>query len=379
MKITAAVATEPMKPLELEELELADELLPHEVLVKIVASGICHTDVMMRDLPDGYETEGVEVFPRPSVPGHEGAGIVQRVGGAITHLEAGDHVIMSFDYDGDCSFCNNDLEPYCVNFMPYNYSGKRRDGSYALSSDKYPRISAGHHHQSSFATYCIATEHNCVKVPKDQPLKKLAPLGCGFLTGAGGVRNLLKPEKGSSFVVIGAGPVGFGALFIAKKMGCYPIIAVDLHDSRLELAKSFGATHTVNASQVDDSLKAIFDICESGVNYSVEAAGSVITMNQAFQALAINGSCVCIGAVVDPDALIQIKPADLLRGRSIFGISGGHGDIAATIGDLVEGVNSGEFQVEEIITYYDFADINQAIADSKAGKTLKPVLLMAEQ
>lgn len=376
MKIKAAIATAPGKPLSIEEVEMTEDLGPHEIMVKNVASGICHSDMTMRDLPAGFAPVGFEFLPKPVILGHEGAGVVQRVGSQVSDLAPGDHVIMSYHYDGTCPCCQNGLEPYCEQFLPLNLSGKRMDGSLSMQSEKHPKIYASYHQQSSFATHSIATDHNAVKVPKDLPLEMLGPLGCGFLTGAGAVLHRLKPVPESSFAVFGAGPVGFAGLYMAKKLGATTRIAIDLLDSRLELAKAFGATHTINASQVDDPVETLKEICPYGVNYVFEATASEVVMSQAVAATSPLGTCIFAGVVTNPESKVEMPALDILLGRTVGGITMGHADMRGTIGQLIEAIQAGDFPIEKLITYYDFEDINQAIEDSEKGVSIKCIVKM---
>ncbi len=377
MKIRAAIATAPGKPLSIEDVDLAEDLGPHEVLVRNVASGICHSDMSMRDLPEGFTfVPGFDFLPKPVILGHEGSGVIEKIGSEVTTLTPGDHVIMTFHYDGECPNCERGMHPYCETFLQNNLSGLRVDGSRAVSSPNHSALSASYHQQSSFATYSIATDHNAIRVPEDMPLEMLGPLGCGFLTGAGAVINRLKPRKGASFAVFGAGPLGFAAMQMARQAGCDVIIAVDLHESRLALAREFGATHTVNASEVENSVDAIRAICPWGVDYSYEAAGSAAVMTQAVEATAPQGHCVISGVVLDPEARVSIVPAALEAGKSVSGITMGDGNVPETLAKLIEVVRSGEFPIHKLIAYYDFEDINQAIEDSERGRSVKCVVRM---
>src|SRR6185369_11019611 len=175
MRIVAALAVEAGKPLLVEEVELADDLAPHELLVRNVATGICHTDITLRDAPP-------ESFmgTRPTALGHEGAGVVERVGVAVTSFVPGDHVIMTYYSDGECRNCHEGHEAYCNASFPGNFSGRRLDGSHALHSLDGTPIYGSYHQQSSFAHYSIANDRNAIKVSKDVNLELLAPLGCGI-------------------------------------------------------------------------------------------------------------------------------------------------------------------------------------------------------
>lgn len=368
MKITAAISHQPNQPLSIEEVELKDTLLPNEVLVKNIATGVCHSDIAFRDLPVNYVQ-----MPKPSVLGHEGAGIVERVGSDVTQLQPGDHVILSFHYDGTCPNCRKGLYPYCDDYLRFNLSGLRQDGTTTIESPVHGKIHGSLHQQSSFATYSVATENNAVKVPKDLPLEYLGPLGCGFLTGAGGVLNVLNPHAGSSFVMFGTGSLGFAGLLMAKLAGCTTIIAVDLHDNRLKLAETFGATHTINASR-EDAVKAINAIAPGGVDFSFEAVGVAEVMTQAIKVIGTGGHCLLAGYVPDPKIKAEITPLFFAMNRRVSGALMGHSDSSDTILKLANYVKDGTFPIKELVTFYDFNDINQAIEDSIKGKTIKPIV-----
>lgn len=377
MKILAAVTPETGAPFVVEEVELTENLGPHEVLVKNIASGICHTDIALGQVPNDTQIiPGIDFVPKPIIFGHEGAGVVEKIGSAVTDLAVGDHVIMSFESCHECPACDINKNSYCPDFIPLNLSGERVGGGSTVQSEKYPNLKASVHQQSSFSTYCIATDKNTVKVPKEAPLEILGPIGCGFLTGAGAVINRLKPRPGSSFAAFGCGPLGFAAMFMAKKAGCEQIIAVDLHDSRLELAKAFGATHTVNASECD-SKQAVVELTGMGVDYAFEATGSVKVMSQMIAALGPFGHAVVAGVVPDENVTAEFSPAWMeVFGKTVSGIQMGDGDMRGVITQMVDAVMLGEFPMEKIAKFYDFHDINQAVEDSKNGNTIKAILRM---
>lgn len=237
MQIAAAVARQSGAPFMIEELEL-DALRHNEVRVRMVATGICHTDTLVRD--------GIYPTPLPAVLGHEGAGMVEAVGDSVVSVVPGDHVVLAAAYCGHCKRCRNGQMAYCENLMAADFGGRRPDGATSLSKDDEV-ISSHFFGQSSFATYANVVEESIVRVDKDIPLEHLGPLGCGINTGAGTVLNELKPEIGSSLVVFGTGAVGCAAVMAARVADCSTIIAVDIHDSRLELARELGATHVINS------------------------------------------------------------------------------------------------------------------------------------
>ena len=241
MKITAAVARQPHAPLSLETLDLEEPRLD-EVLVQIVATGICHTDPAMRD--QAYPV------PQPIVLGHEGSGVVIRCGTAVTRVAPGDHVLMSYNSCAACPSCQEGLPGFCHDFFGRNFAGARPDGSSPLSQEGAV-IHGNFFGQSSFATHAIARERNIVKVDEHTPLDVLCPLGCGIQTGAGAVMNALRVRPGSSFAVFGTGPVGLSAVMAAHLVGAARIIAIDRVSRRLDLARELGATDVILATDGD--------------------------------------------------------------------------------------------------------------------------------
>ena len=230
--IKAAVVHEKSGPFVVEAIEIA-EPRDDEILVKIVATGICHTDIGVRG--QSYPV------PLPAVLGHEGAGIVEKIGRNISKVQPGDHVIVTYDFCGRCENCVQGQPGFCVEFYARNLSGARIDGTSPISLPT-GRLSGCFFCQSSFAEKVIASERNVVKIPKDVPLEIMGPLGCGIQTGAGAVINSLAPKAGSSIAIFGAGAVGLSAVMAANIVGCTTIIVIDLKESRLELARQ-GATH----------------------------------------------------------------------------------------------------------------------------------------
>src|SRR5690606_10257154 len=257
MKIQAAVTREQGAEFSIEEVRLSGPG-PNEVLVKVVATGVCHTDAVGRD-------EGPS--PYPVVLGHEGAGIVEKVGDNVTTLAPGDHVVMSFAHCGKCDNCLTGHPTVCAIFNDLNFGGRMEDGTARLhQGDADLSTFFG---QSSFGTCAVAHERNVVKVDKDVDLALLGPLGCGIQTGAGTVLNRLKPGFGTSIAGYGCGAVGLSAIMAAKIAGCLRIFAVDVHDNRLQLARELGATHAFNGKKVDvvEEIKAATG---GGTEYAVE-------------------------------------------------------------------------------------------------------------
>ena len=205
----------------------------------MVATGMCHTDLLSRELPPIF-------FAGPQVYGHEGSGVVEALGDGVDDLAVGDHVVLSFNSCGTCKACAQHRLPYCFNFSLHNMSGGRPDGSAAFTDGDGKRVGSHFFGQSSFASHSVVARQSVVKVNDDYDLVKLGPLGCGIQTGAGAILNTLAVEAGSTVVISGAGALGLSAVMAAKIAGAEQIIAVDRHASRLELATKYGATATYN-------------------------------------------------------------------------------------------------------------------------------------
>lgn len=341
-----------------------DEPQDDEVLVRIVATGLCHTDVSVR-----YQHLPV---PLPAVLGHEGAGVVEKIGAAVTELAVGDHVVLTVASCGKCPNCLNGLPTYCHQALPLNFSGRRADGSATLCCDGVD-ISGNFFGQSAFASYALANERNAVKVPKDVDLALLGPLGCGIQTGAGTVMNKLKPAIGSSIAVFGAGAVGLSAIMAARVVGCTTIIAVDRHANRLTLAKELGATHTINAAE-GNAVDAIRALC-GGVQYSLDTTAVPAVIQQAVESLLPLGQCVILG-VSSPGASITLPISSLFFGQSVGGAIEGDSVPKLFIPKLIELWRQGRFPFDRLVRFYEFGQINQAMHDSAKGIALKPVLRM---
>lgn len=365
MIIQAAVTHEKKAPFAIELVDL-EAPRADEVLVRIVGVGVCHTDVKMRD--------GTRPLPYPIVLGHEGAGIVEAVGSAVTHVQPGDHVVLTFNSCGQCPNCQKDKMAYCEKVMELSFGGKRPDGSTPLRKVHEP-IAACFFGQSSFATYALATAHNTIKVRQDVPLSLLGPLGCGIQTGAGAVLNSLKVEAGSSIVIFGVGSVGLSAVMAAVVADCAPILAVDLHETRLALARELGATHTLNPREVGDIVATVRQIGGGGVNYALDTTANPVVFKQAVNCLKILGVCGLIGGT-SPGTEVGLEMNHILPGRTVRGIIQGDSVPHTFIPQLIAWYVDGRFPFDRIISYYPFAEINQACVDMAEGKVIKPVLQM---
>ena len=364
MKITAAVTREKAQPFVLEEVEI-DEPRTGEVLVRIVATGICHTDLVVRDqwLP----------VPLPIVLGHEGAGVVERVGQGVTKVQPGDSVVLTYGRCGECSHCLDGRPYYCLHSYAQSYGGGRADGSTAL----HQRGHAIHSHffaQSSFASYALANERNVVKVRSDIPLDILGPLGCGIQTGAGAVMNGLRPHVGTSIAIFGVGSVGLSAVMAARVVGCTTIIGIDVKPERLVLAQELGATHTIHGAETD-AVAEIKRITGGGANYTLEMTGSPRILRQAADALQVGGTCGVIG-VAARGTEVQLDTTGLLFGRAVRGIRQGESVSDTFIPQLLELYMQGRFPFDRLISFYPFDQINQAAEDTEHGIAIKPIVRM---
>ncbi|MEV6655049.1 NAD(P)-dependent alcohol dehydrogenase [Streptomyces sp. NPDC051219] len=369
--VTAAVVREKGQPFRLEELTLDTRLRPDEVLVKVAAAGVCQTDVHVRnqDLP----------VPLPVVLGHEGSGIVEAVGSAVTAVAPGDHVVMSYQACGHCRPCLRGHYAYCEHAFPANFGGSRLDGTNALHGGADCDDEEIHGHffgQSSFATHALATERNVVKVDTDVPLELLGPLGCGLQTGAGAVLNSLEVPAGSSVVVIGTGTVGLAAVMASAVVGANPIIAVDVVPERLALAAEFGATHTINAKE-EDTAARIAEITGNGADYVLEITARPEMLTLAVDALAPLGTAALIGGA-PAGAQAPVNMNALLGGRTVRGVAQGDSIPQLFIPQLIDLYKAGRFPFDRLVAFYDFGDINQAVTDTQTGAVIKPVLRIGE-
>jgi aryl-alcohol dehydrogenase len=364
----AAVVWKKGGPFQLEDVTI-DAPQADEVLVRMVATGMCHTDMIVRD--QYYPV------PLPAVLGHEGAGIVERVGSRVTKVVPGDHVVMAFTFCGKCDLCQSGHPAYCREFFARNMGGGRIDGSTATQKEGKPL----HDHffgQSSFGTLAIATERNIVKVRKDVPLELLGPLGCGISTGAGAVLNSMKVTAGRSFAAFGSGAVGLSAIMAARLAGATTIIAVDTRPHRLKLALELGATHAVNG-QDEDAVEFIRRVTGGkGVDFTLESTGHPKVLRQAVDALDILGTCGVVGAPpMGTTASFDVNDL-MVPGKSIRGIVEGDSVPDVFIPQLIDLYSQGRFPFDKLVKFYPLTQINEAAKDSEKGDTLKPVIRMTQ-
>jgi aryl-alcohol dehydrogenase len=348
-----------------ETLELGD-LRDDEVLVRMVATGVCHTDL-------GYRNR----LPHPVVLGHEGAGLVERIGSRVTKVALGDPVVLSYRFCGHCPSCDAHKPSYCHTMVPLNFTGLRPDGSSALSragqGGQGQVIGAHFFSQSSFATHSVANELNVVKVRADAPLELLGPLGCGVQTGAGAVMNVLKPQRGESLAVIGAGGVGMSALMAAVVEGCAPIVVIEPNPQRRALALELGANHVIDPKS-EDVAATLRAHAPTGLLYAVDTSGLPAAIGPVIGALSLRGSIALVSASPrDAVLTFPLLPA-VGRGITIRGVIEGDSVSEVFIPKLVDLVVSGRFPLAKLVQFYDLDHINEALHDQETGKVIKPVI-----
>ncbi len=324
-----------------------------EVLVRLVASGICHTDIGM------HQGGGSD----PVVLGHEGAGIVERTGRAVRSVRRGDSVVLSYQSCGRCRPCRRGQPTQCDHFWDLNFGFMRLDGSNALEASGVRGHFFG---QSSFATHTLATERNIVKVSRTLPLEMLAPLGCGLQTGAATVMHSLAVRAGSSIAIFGTGSVGLAAVMAARIMGAEPIIAVDMRPKRLQLAKELGATHLVNTRRCEPGERIA--TLAGGIDSAVETTGDP-SIERAARRLLRPGGRLAL--------LTGGSPERLPGGRQVLSVIQGDAVPQQFIPRLIQLWRKGRFPFDRLVRFYDFRQINRAIADSIRGTTIKAVLRIA--
>lgn len=365
MDVKAALLTELATPLQIRTLTL-DDPRANEVQVRLVATGVCHTDAVVRD--------GWIPTRLPIVLGHEGAGVVERVGAGVTHVEPGDHVVLSFASCGACSACLRGHPAYCLTLNTHNFGGGRSDGSTAFTDADGSPVFSHFFGQSSFAEVVNAVARSVVKIPSDFPLEIAGPLGCGIQTGAGAVLNVLQPAAGGTFAVFGAGAVGLSALLAAVASRVTTIIAVDVNDDRLAVAAELGATHTINGSS-EDAVARILEITGGGAETALDTTGNARVFGQLIDCLAPSGHAGALGASAAGSEGIVSLPGALARGIRITWIIEGDAVPQSFIPHLIELHRAGVFPFDRLVKTYPFDEITTAFADSESGAVLKPVVV----
>jgi aryl-alcohol dehydrogenase len=365
--VTAAVVREPNGRFALEDLEL-DEIRPNEARIRVVAVGVCHTDMAMRD--------AVYPIPMPVVLGHEGAGVVEAIGSNVTKVSVGDHVVMSAAYCGHCLQCLTGNMAYCENGFAECFGGRRTlDGTSSLTSTSGEVVSSHFFGQSSFSNYANVVESSLIPVARDLPLEQIAFLGCGMQTGAGSIFNELRPPAGSSVAIVGAGAVGHAAVMATRASGCTTIIAIDRHQNRVALAQEVGATHGIHglAEEANEELQSISG--GRGVDFILNTTDSPKAAGNLAGALATRGTLATVAAMAPGTEVSFEVGGSLLKGWNFRTIVQGSSVPQQMVPRLIELWKQGSFPVDKLVKTYSFADINTAFADSESGAVIKPLLV----
>lgn len=352
-------------PFAIEDISVAAPR-GHEVRVRMVGVGMCHTDLVARD---GFPV------PLPIVLGHEGAGVVEAIGDHVTTLQVGDHVVLSFDSCAACPSCADSLPAYCYNFLAHNFSGVRPDDGSSPLAQGDAVVHGNFFGQSSFGSYAIAHERNTVKVDKDLPLEILGPLGCGIQTGAGAAILSIGIRPGQSLAIFGGGAVGLSALLGARAVDAGMVIVVEPNAERGKLALELGATHVINPKETADVLAAIKELSGGGVNNALDTTGIPAVIAIAVETMLPNGMLGLI-AVPPPEAMLPANMMSMLiRGVGVKYITEGDADPQTFIPRMIEWYKAGKFPFDRLIKTFPFDQINEAAHASETGAAIKPVLV----
>ncbi|MFB9051256.1 NAD(P)-dependent alcohol dehydrogenase [Sphingobium indicum] len=363
MHANAAILRHAQAPFAIEPLDLP-EPGGNEILVRVAGVGMCHTDLVVRHIP-------AEWAPLPAVLGHEGSGIVEAVGPSVTRFAVGDHVVLTYDSCGWCDNCHGGTPSFCSEFSERNELGLR-PGSHRSGRDSDGvELQTRWFGQSSFATHSLATERNAVKVSPDLPIELLGPLGCGIQTGAGAVLNALQVRFDSSVVIFGTGAVGMAAIMAARIAGARKVIAVDLHENRLQLAQELGATHRISGRD-PELVEQIMSITGGGATHALDTTAAPAVIAGALAALRARGK---LGLVGGGGAPLDLPQEALMKGQQISFIIEGNSVPQLLIPQLIELWSEGLFPFDRLIARYPLEKINDAERDLASGSVIKPVLL----
>ena len=358
----AAVAKTRDGPFTIEPVEL-DDLRPDEVLVRVEACGICFTDLEAKH----------SLLPTPSVLGHEGAGVVEATGASVTLVKPGDRVVVSYPYCGSCPNCAKRAFYHCDHAIGLEFGGSRLDGTKPVRLDGAPVVSA-FFQQSTFATRAITQERNLVVVPGSTPVELMAALPCGVMTGAGTVLNVLDLKRNQGMIVVGTGAVGLSAVMTARIRGADPIIAIDVVPARLELARSLGATHVINARE-EDAVATMLAISPRGIEAGLDTSGLLEGISTIIRSLAQGGKCAVV--TVPPGNMDSFPLEELfMRAASLHSVFVGAAIANELLPQLLKWHAEGIFPVDRLVRTFDFTDINRAVESMRSGQTIKAVLLM---
>lgn len=368
MKTRAAVAFEAKKPLEIVELDLEGPK-PGEVLVEIMATGLCHTDAYTLD---GLDSEGLF----PCVLGHEGAGIVREIGAGVTSVKPGDHVIPLYTPEcRQCKSCLSRKTNLCTSIRFTQGKGVMPDGTTRLSYKGQPIF----HYMgcSTFSNFTVVPEIALAKIREDAPFDKACYIGCGVTTGVGAVVNTAKVEPGSNVIVFGLGGIGLNVIQGARMVGADKIIGVDINDAKEEWGRRFGMTHFVNPRHVEgDIVQHLVALTEGGADYTFDCTGNITVMRQALEACHRGWGVSVVIGVAESGKEISTRPFQLVTGRvwkgSAFGGARGRTDVPK----IVDWYMNGKIEIDPMITHVlPLDDINKGFDLMHAGKSIRSVVV----
>ena len=356
----AAVLRETNRPLEIEEVQVSKPG-PREVLIRTQAAGVCHSDLHFMD--------GSYPYMLPTILGHESAGIVEQVGSDVTYVKKGDHVITCLS--AFCGHCHKCLTGHLSLCQSPEVSRKAEEES-RLIQNSQPI------HQflnlSSFAEMMLIYEHALVKVREDMPMDRAALIGCSTTTGVGAVFHTAGVEPGSTVAVIGCGGVGLAAINGAAIAGAGIIIAVDMVESKLELAKVMGATHVINASKCD-AVGEVLELTRGGCDYTFEAIGLKATAEQAFKMLCAGGTATVIG-MIPVGTMLELHGVDFLSEKKIQGSNMGSNRFRIDMPRFVEFYLNGKLHLDQMISkHIKLAEVNDALDALKGGQEARHIIM----
>ncbi len=361
----AAVLRKTGGPLVLEDISVhaprADE-----VLVRMVGTGVCHTDMVCRD---GFPV------PMPIVLGHEGSGVVEAVGADVKKVRKGDHVVLAFNSCGQCGSCKDDHPATCTQFLGLNFAGVRlADGSTPLSQNGTP-VHSVFFGQSSFATYAIAREINAVPISNSVPLELMGPLGCGVMTGAGAAINSIHIQPGQTLAIFGGGAVGLSALLGAKAVDAGQVFVIEPNAARRKLALELGASKAFDPRDGSDVIAAIKEASGGGARYVIDTTGIPAVIGQAINCILPGGTIALVG-IPPPEAPVPATLMDLLaKSVTLRPVTEGDANPQTFIPKMVALYQAGKFPFDKLITKFRFDQINEAMKASEDGTAIKPVLV----
>ncbi len=366
MKFRAALLRKVNAPLEIATLDMAP-LAPDDVLVRIRASGLCHTDLEV--------IQGVLAYPLPIVLGHEGAGIVEDVGAAVTQVRPGDHVVCSWNpHCGQCFFCERDQPILCEPFTRNQPRGLLLDGTSRMSMDG----EIVHHYSvtSTHAEYTVVPQSGAIAVPKEIPFDRACLIGCGVMTGVGAAVRKAAVAAGSSVAVIGCGAVGLNVIQGARLAGAGPIVAIDLNPERLALAEVFGATHSICGGSGPDVVERVGRLTHGrGADYAFEAAGRAAAFRLAVEVTRPGGEVVWLGKV-HVNEEVRFRWGSLMGERRIVRSSYGNARPRRDFPWIAQEYLAGRLKLDELITRRIRLDqINEGFAALARGEGIRTVIL----